>query len=253
MSGPDGHCYDPLRLQELPYLNVPQHQALWLQILEAVDEPQGSELQELAARPPGPEPIAVEIAARVRQRAINVLSQMDTRETLATVLGLNSAMQFIQQALQELIYDRVDYLDNAAESNNQAGAREESAEEEEEVQLEEAEETAMVQSGPGRMTRPNPTWEPLGQEDRANLERLLREILPQQADPEPTLFALAQLGASPPVLCQLGGEDEEEGEPSPRSVEAWFGAPAVDDAGGATATTDSHPARATRTTPCGWD
>ena len=45
MQGPGGLCHDPLGLQ--------QHQALWLQILELVGEPGGSQLREQAAEARG--------------------------------------------------------------------------------------------------------------------------------------------------------------------------------------------------------
>ena len=170
----------------------------------------------------GGEVMPIEISARVTQRARTVLAQMDGREILASVLGMQAAFQFAHQALQDLVCERMEILD-AEEREQGPTAHEESAEEE--VAVEDADESALMQAGAGVPRPLNPTWEPLAEEDRQRLEELLRAMSEQQSHVEPILFLLAAIHAAPPDNCQLSSE--EEGDPGPVTIgccaRAWCG------------------------------
>ena len=61
-------CPDPLGLEDLPLLNIPQHQLLWLLLLEMLDEGQIERLNQLATSDDLPGIENPQIAARLTER-----------------------------------------------------------------------------------------------------------------------------------------------------------------------------------------
>ena len=203
-------CADPL-LDDVGSLNVAQHQILWLRILEAVEEAQAAELMTAAANDRDVEVIPLDLADRVQLRGQRVLAQMDARELLTTALGLSAALNFIQQALQELLCQRMEILD-AQRARESGHDRPQESGEEEEVQPDddEREKTALMQVQQAVRREEDPTWRPLSREDRQSLEQALRRLLPRQSNPEPTLTLLAMLGVEAPLNCHATEDETDE-------------------------------------------
>ncbi|CAE7256224.1 unnamed protein product [Symbiodinium pilosum] len=222
-------CHDPLGLEQLQPQSVPEHQVLWLRVLEAVDAGMSW---------PSKRRMQIQMAARLSERVQGILAQFDHREITLTLLGMHAALQLVSQGLQQMVLDR------------EGRIHPESDEEEVEVPVDEAEHAALFQkTTTARMSRgkeqqgdavaqmggeaghsalfqkTTTARKSRGREQqgdevammqmgavRADLEHFLRRQLELQPHPEATLLLLAQLGARPPDGCSNGSAESSDNE-----------------------------------------
>ena len=101
-------CHDPLGLEQLQPQSVPEHQVLWLRVLEAVDAGMSW---------PSKRRMQIQMAARLSERVQGILAQFDHREITLTLLGMHAALQLVSQGLQQMVLDRVESLEPRGREN----------------------------------------------------------------------------------------------------------------------------------------